>query len=78
MKQYLASVFFWLAAIYCFVNASYAFRCPAKYLKARWTLTRGLRPNPSSNAYAAGIMSLIGGAFFGSLGYFVLRDILSK
>jgi hypothetical protein len=47
-------------------------------MKASWTMRRGLPPEPASNAIAAGILSLILGAFFAAGGYVVLHDILAR
>jgi hypothetical protein len=77
MKQYLALAMLWLVAAYCFVNSYYGFRFPVRYMKANWTVRRGLPPEPSSNAAAAAILSLVVGAFCSGLGYLVLRDILA-
>jgi hypothetical protein len=65
MAEFLGLMFFWLLAIYCLTNSYYAFRFPEKHSKARWRLTGGR------------VLSTMGGAFFLTLGCFLLADLLS-
>lgn len=75
MRPYLGIVFLWLMAAYSFVNSYYAFRFPEKYMKASWTVRRGLPPDPGS-ASAGGVICIVFGAFFLGLSFLVLHGLL--
>lgn len=75
MRPYLGLAFLWLMSAYSFMNSYYAFRFPEKYMKAGWTVRRGLPPEPSS-ASAGGVITIVLGAFFFGLGFLVLHGLL--
>ena len=63
--DYVLALVAWAAAIYGAANAIYALRYPAKFLRARWTTTRGLSPNtPTKDLLPFGIIAaLVAGLF---------------
>jgi hypothetical protein len=57
-----------------FFNAYYAYRFPEKYMKANWTVRRGLPPEPESAMIGGTIALGVGLGFFagGCLGLYGL------
>lgn len=74
MTPYIYLAVFWIVAIYCFINSYYAFKFPDKYVKAHWTVMRGLPREPSS-AQFGGTVALLGGVLFFGFGLAVLHRI---
>jgi hypothetical protein len=63
--DYVMLLVCWAAAIYGIANAVYALLFPARFLRARWTTTRGLPPTtPSKDVLPFGIvLALVAGGF---------------
>jgi hypothetical protein len=78
VRQYIGLAVFWIIAGYSFINSYYAFRFPHKYIKANWTMMRGLSWDDPNSALRAGLISLGAGLFFGLGGCYILSDIISK
>lgn len=62
---------------FLFVNAYYAYRFPEKYIKASWTVMRGLPREPNS-AIIGGTAALAVGLFFFAIGCLGLYELLYK
>ena len=76
-KQFGGLVIVFGISGFLFVNAYYAYRFPEKYVKANWTVMRGLPREPSSAMIGGGIALGGGLCFFGG-GCLALYALLSK
>jgi hypothetical protein len=66
-----------LLAVYFFANAIFAMRSPVEFLRARWTTTRGLRPDtPNNDVRFMSVILIIVGAFWAWFGIGLLLKIL--
>src|ERR1051325_9708302 len=75
MRPFVAMFMSWSAAAYCFYNTYYGIRYPEKYIKAKWTIMRGLPRERDSASTGAAISALVGALFFGG-GLTILHSLL--
>jgi len=77
MRPYVAVLVSWAAAAYCFYNSYYGIRFPEKYIRANWTMMRGLRKKRDSASAGAALSMVIGALFFGG-GLFVVHALMTR
>jgi len=77
MRQYVALVVCWALAAHCFYNTYYGFRFPAKYIRAKWTVMRGL-PIERESAKTGACITMVVGPFLLWFGLVILRDLLTQ
>ena len=75
-KQFAGLVLCFGVAGFLFANTYYAYRFPEKYVKANWTVRRGLPREPGSAMIGGGIALGVGLFFFGG-GCLALYALLS-
>jgi len=67
------------AGSFVFINAIYAIRCPLDFLKAKWTVRRGMGPETSTkDVRSLGLIFVPIAAFFFWCGYITLLAIISE
>jgi hypothetical protein len=67
----------WTMAACAFYNSYYGIRFPEKYIRAKWTVMRGL-PMERDSAAAGAAISMVTGAFFFLWGVAALHAILTQ
>ncbi|MCU1338671.1 MAG: hypothetical protein JWO19_4252 [Bryobacterales bacterium] len=77
MGAYIDVAYAWTIAAFLFYNSYYGIRYPDKYIKAKWTMMRGLPKKRDSASTAAAISMLVGAIFFGG-GLLILHALLTQ
>lgn len=77
MTEYIGLIWIWSVSAFLFYNAYYGIRFPEKYIKASWTLMRGLsREDRDSASTGAAFSALFGAMWFGA-GLLIVHDLLT-
>jgi len=77
MNPYVGIALLWVAAAYCFSNSYYGIRYPERYIRANWTVMRGL-PKVRDSASTGAAISMLAGVFLFGLGLMVLHSLLTQ
>ncbi len=73
---YVFLVSAWALAAYSIYNAYYGIRFPEKYIRAGWTVMRGL-PKERDSASIGAAISLIAGAGYFGIGLLIIHKLLT-
>ena len=79
MDKYIILVVWFLGLLYSLANAAYAIMRPAAFLRAKWTITRGMEPGDEfAVRWLWGLLFLAFAGFWGWGTLEVIRKILNQ
>jgi len=79
MDKYIFLLGWFLGSLYCLANGIYAIMRPATFLRAKWTITRGMEPGDEfAVRWLWGLFFIAGAGFMGWGTLEIIHKILNQ